>query len=186
MSEMPDPNDAYRRPNRPPTVAWDFDGCLTEWAYPDCGDPRADEIDALRQLAEEGWWVIIHTSRVNSHWVEPDRSIKVAEMLAWLIKHEVPFEHVWGVDIGWHEGPKPKEWANLWHWMPAAPGSDYDWLCWKFNDETGKPVADIYRDDRADGHCACHYDAWVKNEAIERIVARARLLAGIEGPTESE
>lgn len=163
---------------RKPVACFDFDGLIAEWAFPDIGPPRTDEIDALRQLAEEGWWIIIHTARVNSHWEEPDRSLKVGEMLEWLVRHDVPFDRVWGVDIGWHEYGKPDP-PGDWHWIRTEPDSDYGWLCWKFNSETGKPVADIYRDDRADGLCACHHDAWLRGEATERIVQRARQLAGV-------
>lgn len=46
-------------------VAVDFDGTLCESAFPEIGDPKQAVIDYVKQLAEEGAKIILHTCREN-------------------------------------------------------------------------------------------------------------------------
>jgi len=55
------------RPHRRPTLAVDFDGVIAEYdgwkgAAP-CGDPRPDVVAALVELKNDGWKIVVHTSR---------------------------------------------------------------------------------------------------------------------------
>jgi adenylyl-sulfate kinase len=56
------PNEGRRK-----TVAVDFDGVIADyngWKGADSlGPPRRDVLDALRQLRQEGWKIIVHTTR---------------------------------------------------------------------------------------------------------------------------
>lgn len=114
-----------------PTIAVDFDGCICEHAFPECGKPRQEVIELLRALHVRGWRIVIHSCRTNSDWVaygasEEEIRGKVDDMLAWLYKQRVPYTSIWGIVL---RDPSGVEW-------------DYDTA-------TGKPVADVYLDDRA-------------------------------------
>jgi hypothetical protein len=173
------PNDIRRRP----VYAVDFDDTLAVW---DCGEPLEDEIGAIWDLVDEGWCILVHTARTSSQWGEPERTQKVREMLEWLIAHNVPFDGVWGLDIAWQEGvPASNELPEGWEWIALDGRDPCDWLGWRYNGDSGKPVADMYRDDRADGRCTCHVDAWLRGRVGSRIVERARQLAGIATETEA-
>jgi len=114
-------------------VAVDFDGTLCEYAFPDCGPPRQEIIEALRRLRTEGWRIIIHSARVNSEWPEPGRTEKCEAMVLYLVTYDVPFDEVWGLAferISTDEGTQGYQW-----WFEPRL--------------TGKPVAHVYLDDRA-------------------------------------
>lgn len=68
------------------TIAVDFDGVIAEysgWKGPGVlGDPRSDVIRALRELQEEGWKIVIHTTR-------GDREIS-----EYLTEHEIPHDEI--------------------------------------------------------------------------------------------
>jgi len=117
----------------PLTVACDFDGTIAEYAFPGCGPPRTEVIQALRMLRAEGWKIIIHSSRVNSDWPEPGRTQKCEAMIQYLVTLGVPFDEIWGIAF---------------EWLPAEEGRrNYHW--WFEPNLTGKPVAHVYLDDRA-------------------------------------
>ena len=114
-----------------PTIAVDFDGCLCFHAFPDCGRPRLSTIVLLHELDKQGWNIIIHSCRTNSDWVgkgasEEEARQKVTDMLAWLRHERVPYTSVWGIVP---HGFEPDE--------------------WQYANVSGKPVADVYLDDRA-------------------------------------
>ena len=120
-------------------VAVDYDGCICFWKFPESGDPYiwTDDngkplkfydgkvfttIELLRKFRKAGWKIIIHTSRVNKHWVAEEREICCGQMLLWLKQHRVPFDSVWG--------------------MRYIEGN------WTFcDDDIGKPVCSAYIDD---------------------------------------
>jgi hypothetical protein len=93
----------------PKTIAVDFDGVIAEYdgwkGFGILGQPRKDVLDALRVLHDEGWKIIIHTTRGED------------EIAAYLIEHGIPHHEI-------------------------NRNSDYRTL-------GGKPVADVYWDDRA-------------------------------------
>lgn len=110
-------------------IAVDFDGCVTSGRFPEVGEPNRNVLEFLWAAAARGWDVIIHSCRVNYHWPEPARSQKVQEMMDYLERHDVPFTSIWGLNL-------PKETAR----RRSA---------WCFSGDHGKPVADIYLEDRA-------------------------------------
>lgn len=72
--------------NRQPTIAVDFDGVVADydgWRGEDVfGVPRADVLQALSILREEGWKIVIHTTRS-------------AQTLAdYLNKHKIPYDEI--------------------------------------------------------------------------------------------
>jgi hypothetical protein len=69
-----EPENAEGKPDqtdRQLTIAVDFDGVLAEYdgwkGHEVLGAPRSDVIHALRILREEGWKIIIHTTRAEEH-----------------------------------------------------------------------------------------------------------------------
>ena len=117
----------------PLTIAVDFDGTICEYAFPECGPPRAEVIEALRMLHEQGWKIIVHSSRVNSQWPEPGRTEKCEVMVQYLLAHAVCFDEIWGMAferISTTEGTQ----GCMWGFEPH---------------QVGKPVAHVYLDDRA-------------------------------------
>jgi len=117
-----------------PTIAVDFDGCLCEHKFPDCGPPMVDVVALLRHLDEDGWKIIIHSCRCNSDWVgkgasEAEARAKVDDMLMWLDQQDIPYTSVWGIVI-----------LNIGRVTNPA---------WDYSGVSGKPVADVYLDDRA-------------------------------------
>ena len=101
----------------------DFDGTIAEFAWPKCGPPRENVIEALRRLRGEGWRIIIHTSRANTDGLLAERQRRIGEMIAFLGEHEVPVNEVWGLSL------YGMEW-----------GADFF--------ARGKPIAHFYLDDR--------------------------------------
>lgn len=169
---MTDPNDKYRPPARPPAIAVDMDGTLAEWAFPDIGEPNELVIEALRVLKAKGWHIVIHTCRVNSHWEEPDRTQIVQEMLDWLVANDVPFDNVWGLKFAMATCDTLGE--DGWMSIIGRPGAPV--AVWAYSTETGKPLADVYIDDRAYGFCDCHYNA-VLMEPSDDWMSLAEILA---------
>jgi hypothetical protein len=68
------------------TIAVDFDGVLAEhdgWKGADTlGSPRMDVIQVLRVLREEGWKIVVHTTRSEMHIVE------------YLDLHQIPYDEI--------------------------------------------------------------------------------------------
>ena len=115
-----------------PTIAADFDGCLCEHRFPECGAPITDVVALLRQLEEEGWLIVIHSCRANSDWVgkgasEQEARKKVDDMVEFLLENDVPFHSIWGITMTSYADP----------------------FAWEYSGISGKPVADVYLDDRA-------------------------------------
>jgi hydroxymethylpyrimidine pyrophosphatase-like HAD family hydrolase len=71
---------------RQQTIAVDFDGVVAEydgWKGEDrLGSPRADVVNALRVLREEGWKIVIHTTRSELHIRE------------YLLKHNIAYDEI--------------------------------------------------------------------------------------------
>jgi hypothetical protein len=118
-----------------PVIACDFDGKIAAYAFPACGPPVERTVAMLRRLHAEGWQIIIHSSRVNSGWPEPERTQQVEAMIQYLIAHDIPFHEIWGIALEFLSS------------RIAPP------LCeWWFEpDLIGKPVAHVYDDDRGLG-----------------------------------
>ena len=109
------------------TIAVDFDGTICEYDFPRCGPPRVEIVQLLRGLNSMGWKIIIHSSRVNTHWPKVGRMAKIQDMLDFLRWHDVPWDSVWGLKF--------------------PLGGDSPWLT--NPEDVGKPVAHVYLDDRA-------------------------------------
>jgi hypothetical protein len=72
--------------NAQPTIAVDFDGVIADYeGWKDertFGLPRADVIETLRTLREEGWKIIVHSTRAAEN-IKP-----------YLIENSVPFDEI--------------------------------------------------------------------------------------------
>lgn len=72
-------------------IGVDLDGTLADpiWTpqnpTADIGEPIHKNVMKVRQLADEGWKIIIHTSR---SWTEYER------IEAWLLHHLIPFKEI--------------------------------------------------------------------------------------------
>jgi len=133
----------------PLTVCVDFDGTICHYAFPECGEPRREVVDALQALREEGWHIMVHSARVNSSWREPERTDRCREMLAYLLDHGIPFDSIWGVAMWpYHDSPGLRIGSEPVHHL--APTQKHEGCAWAFRSYgAGKPAAHVYLDDRA-------------------------------------
>jgi hypothetical protein len=73
-------------PERRPTIAVDFDGVIADYdGWKGCGvlgQPRTDVIKALVALREEGWKVIVHSTRSED------------EIGGYLRQYEIPYDEI--------------------------------------------------------------------------------------------
>ncbi len=71
---------------RQQTIAVDFDGVLAEYdgwkGEEHLGSPRNDVVSALRVLRQEGWKIVVHTTRSELHIRE------------YLLKHDIPYDEI--------------------------------------------------------------------------------------------
>jgi hypothetical protein len=135
----------------------DFDGTICHYAFPECGPPRAEVIEALQALRAEGWRIIIHSSRVNSHWPEPERTAQCEAMVRYLIASDVPFDEIWGIAF---DGEPARDGGRICEW-------------WFEPHLTGKPVAHVYLDDRSVSPLGDGTQPAVLAEVCRRIAERA-------------
>jgi len=125
-------------------VAYDFDGSVGHHQFPGIGPPRPIVIGALQMLVDEGWRATLHTCRVNSFWPEPSRTEKCQAMLDWLYENRVPFHDAWGLLI-----PGRLSASDVRNRCGKARSDPYEKLySWAFAADVGKPLADVYWDDR--------------------------------------
>ena len=78
-----DPNDVGERTR---TIAVDFDGVLAEYSgwkgVEVLGAPRMDVIKVLRVLRQEGWKIVVHTTRSEQHIID------------YLSLHDIPYDEI--------------------------------------------------------------------------------------------
>jgi hypothetical protein len=71
---------------RQQTIAVDFDGVLAEYdgwkGEEHLGSPRADVVSVLRLLRQEGWKIVIHTTRSELHISD------------YLTRHDIPYDEI--------------------------------------------------------------------------------------------
>jgi hypothetical protein len=71
---------------RQQTIAVDFDGVLAEYdgwkGEEHLGSPRADVVSVLRLLRQEGWKIVVHTTRSELY---------ISDYLA---KHDIPYDEI--------------------------------------------------------------------------------------------
>jgi len=123
---MASANKEKLRMEIPLTACFDFDGTICGYAFPGCGPPRREIIRGMHMLRQQGWRIIIYSSRANSDWAEPERTRGCEEMIHYLVSCGVPFDQIWGLALNTGQ------------------------CGWAFEpDRIGKPVAHVYVDDRA-------------------------------------
>lgn len=85
--------------SKQPTIAVDFDGVIADyegWEGEGClGNHRKDVVEALTQLREEGWRIIIYSCRA------------AMEIGAYLVANGVPFDEINVNSARATKGPKP-------------------------------------------------------------------------------
>ena len=71
---------------RQPTIAVDFDGVLADydgWKGAEVlGKPRSDVVEVLRILRNEGWKIVVHTTRADK------------EINGYLRKYAIPYDEI--------------------------------------------------------------------------------------------
>jgi adenylylsulfate kinase len=84
---------------RQPTIAVDFDGVLAEydgWKGPAVlGPPRSDVVEVLRILREEGWKIVVYTTRAEEH------------IRGYLHQHQIPYDEINKNSAYRNSGSKP-------------------------------------------------------------------------------
>lgn len=77
----------------------DLDGTICEHRFPAFGAPIAGAREALQQLKEAGYWIIIHTVRTSSYYRATglyDPEVNSPESVsAYLRQHRIPFDEIW-------------------------------------------------------------------------------------------
>ena len=73
-------------------AALDFDETVARY---NCGAPITEVLEAVRMLHARGYYILVHTSRVNEHWPRALRERNVREMTDWLEAHDVPYDDIW-------------------------------------------------------------------------------------------
>lgn len=131
-----------------PVVAVDFDGTITtdrdaagnllEW--PAIGEPNLETIERLRDLAGQGWQIVVHTCRTSPILNGPAESLgHMADVRRWLDEHGVPFHDVW---------PFPKPFADMYVDDKAVSVGDFQKLPTAASLKAGDPriffVGDFY------------------------------------------
>jgi adenylylsulfate kinase len=85
--------------SRKNTVAVDFDGVIAEYdgwtSRLEMGSPRADVVRALNALRDEGWKIIIHTTRSGD------------DITSYLLANDIPFDEINRNSDYDNLGPKP-------------------------------------------------------------------------------
>ena len=96
-----------------PRIAVDFDGTLTtdcdkagnKAVWPAIGEPMPETIARVRELADRGWQIIIHTCRTSPLGDGPHSPMdRLIEVRQWLDDNGVPFHEIW---------PFPKPHADI-------------------------------------------------------------------------
>jgi hypothetical protein len=73
----------------------DFDGTLSQWSYPELGDPQEGAREALFELRRRGYRLIIWTSRMDrTIYTLPERLATKHLIEGWLLKHDMPWDEI--------------------------------------------------------------------------------------------
>jgi len=84
---------------RQQTIAVDFDGVLAEYdgwkGEENLGSPRGDVVSVLRLLRQEGWKIVVHTTRSELH------------IRDYLVKHDIPYDEINHNSSYMNAGSKP-------------------------------------------------------------------------------
>jgi hydroxymethylpyrimidine pyrophosphatase-like HAD family hydrolase len=82
-----------------PTIAVDFDGVIADYdgweGQGSLGQPRKDVLEALTQLREEGWKIVVYSCRAAT------------DIDAYLVANGVPFDEINANSSRATKGPKP-------------------------------------------------------------------------------
>ena len=78
----------------------DFDGTISEFAYPDMGKPKEGVKEALQAIKDMGYEIHILSCRTNVeiHKFPIDRQEEVRHMKEYLEEHEIPYDEVLNKD----------------------------------------------------------------------------------------
>lgn len=91
--------DSAESTRRQPTIAVDFDGVLADYngwkGAVVLGAPRGDVVQVLRILREEGWKIVIHTTRAEEH------------IRDYLHQHQIPYDEINKNSAYRNSGSKP-------------------------------------------------------------------------------
>jgi hydroxymethylpyrimidine pyrophosphatase-like HAD family hydrolase len=96
---VPHITDSAESTRRQPTIAVDFDGVLAEydgWKGPSVlGPPRSDVLEVLRILREEGWKIVVYTTRAEE------------DISGYLRQHQIPYDEINKKSAYRNSGSKP-------------------------------------------------------------------------------
>jgi hypothetical protein len=71
-------------------IACDFDGSLCEHRFPEIGEPKGNVIGFIRNHAQQGTKIILHTCRENA----PNGRQYLTEAVEWCKDHAIPIHAV--------------------------------------------------------------------------------------------
>lgn len=77
------------------TVMVDFDGCIVEAKFPEIGDLRLGVKEALQKLRDEGFYVVIWSSRMSSYFESwPKQEEYKRAMVIFITENDIPHDEI--------------------------------------------------------------------------------------------
>jgi hypothetical protein len=87
------PVDEYEEPKR---IIVDFDGTICGFAFPECGPPEPGVREALHQLHEEGFEIVIHSCRTATFWKGifdvDNRLLHIGVIVKYMEEHDLEYD----------------------------------------------------------------------------------------------
>ena len=81
------------------TIVVDFDGTICGFDYPKCGSPEPGVREALQELRDMGYKIVVHSLRTSSIGLDGkkdllNRTRHIRILLAYLNEHDIPHDEV--------------------------------------------------------------------------------------------
>ena len=93
--ELAPDQKAYLYTRRSKDLLVDFDGTLSQWAYPDIGEPTQGAARAMRMLRDRGYRIVIWTARMDGSVYSLTERIKTLYMLQdWLERYNIEYDEI--------------------------------------------------------------------------------------------
>lgn len=76
----------------PKRIIIDFDGTICKDEFPDVGSPEPNVREALQQLKDLGYEIMIHSCRTASYWEDREKHLKI--ITEFMKKNEIPYDGI--------------------------------------------------------------------------------------------
>ena len=79
-------------------VIVDFDGTICGFAFPDCGPPEPGVKEALDELVQMGFEIVIHSCRTAAYWegkLDPaNQCHHLSVIIRYMLEHDLPYDRI--------------------------------------------------------------------------------------------